>query len=167
MHPTTHLTSHPRRIIPDWEQALQRIWVVYKFSAFPVEMMLQVMGMIQLQNFTGDRRQRHVQDVKTWPPLGGHRLCSPLCLFTSKAARLPACSESPTTTHRFLPSARQQLLFSKSPSVLSCSQVPQDSRTLLLCARAPPWRTLFQGLGKLLATIHSKQDQIFEMHTGT
>lgn len=36
-------------------------------------MMLQVMGMIQLQIF----RHRRILDVKTWLPLGGCHLCSP------------------------------------------------------------------------------------------
>lgn len=34
-----------------------------------------------------------------------------------------ACNESPTITHKLLPSSRQQLLFSKSPSMLYCSEV--------------------------------------------
>lgn len=44
--------------------------------------------------------------------------CSPQKLQDS-----PACSESPTITHKFLPSSRQQLLFSKSPSMLYGSEV--------------------------------------------
>lgn len=45
-------------------------------------------------------------------------LCASLKLQDS-----PACNESATITHKLLPSSRQQLLFSKSPSVPYCSEV--------------------------------------------
>lgn len=44
--------------------------------------------------------------------------CSPQKLQDS-----PACNESPTITHKFLPSSRQQLLFSKSAPMLYGSEV--------------------------------------------
>jgi hypothetical protein len=59
-------------------------------------------------------------------------LLSPLPVFTSKAARLPACNESSTITHKFLPSSRQQLLFSKSPSMLYCFEVSHHFTIFLL-----------------------------------